>query len=87
MAERAIQVTDFACALTMRALIGTPRKALLMDAEEATDLVLQPLPSDRLSEERGRKAQPVLAPVMRIVLLAIRILKSAGCASPTPFHS
>jgi AcrR family transcriptional regulator len=40
--ERAIQVTDFARALTMRALIGTPRKALIRDAEEATDLVLQP---------------------------------------------
>src|SRR5579871_3022802 len=40
--ERAIQVTDFARALTMRALIGTPRKTLLKDAEEAADLVLQP---------------------------------------------
>lgn len=28
--------------LTMRALIGTPRKTLLKDAEEAADLVLQP---------------------------------------------
>jgi hypothetical protein len=26
----------------MRALIGTPRKTLLKDAEEAADLVLQP---------------------------------------------
>ena len=41
-AERAVQVTDFARGLTMRALIGTPRKTLLRDAEEATDLVLQP---------------------------------------------
>src|SRR5277367_2501050 len=40
VAERAIQVTDFARGLTMRALIGTPRKTLLKDAEEATDLVL-----------------------------------------------
>jgi AcrR family transcriptional regulator len=39
-AERAIQVTDFGRGLTMRALIGTPRKALRRDAEEATDLVL-----------------------------------------------
>jgi AcrR family transcriptional regulator len=39
-AERAIQVTDFARGLTMRALIGTPRKTLLKDAEEAVDLVL-----------------------------------------------
>ena len=40
VAERAIQVTDFARGLTMRALIGTPRKTLLKDAEEAADLVL-----------------------------------------------
>jgi AcrR family transcriptional regulator len=39
-AVRAIQVTDFARGLTMRAHIGTPRKTLLRDAEEATDLVL-----------------------------------------------
>ena len=37
---RAIQVTDFARGLTMRALIGTPRKTLLKEAEEAADLVL-----------------------------------------------
>ena len=42
VAVRAIQVTDFARSLTMRALIGTPRKALLRDAEEAADLVLLP---------------------------------------------
>jgi AcrR family transcriptional regulator len=41
-AVRAIQVTDFARGLTMRAQIGTPRKTLLRDAEEAADLVLQP---------------------------------------------
>lgn len=37
---RAIQVTDFARGLTMRAHIGMPRKTLLKDAEEAADLVL-----------------------------------------------
>ena len=37
---RAIQVTDFARGLTMRAHIGTPRKTLLRDAEEAVDLLL-----------------------------------------------
>lgn len=37
---RATQVTDFARGLTMRAQLGTPRKTLLKDAEEATDLVL-----------------------------------------------
>src|SRR5579864_6482938 len=42
VAVRAIQVTDFARGLTMRALIGTPRKTLLKDAEEAADMVLLP---------------------------------------------
>jgi AcrR family transcriptional regulator len=42
VAVRASQVTDFARSLTMRALIGTPRKTLLRDAEEAADLVLLP---------------------------------------------
>ncbi len=42
VAVRAIQVTDLARGLTMRARIGTPRKTLLKDAEEAADLVLLP---------------------------------------------
>jgi len=42
VAVRAIQVTDLARGLTMRAQIGTPRKTLLKDAEEATELVLLP---------------------------------------------
>jgi len=44
VAVRAIQVTDLARGLTMRARIGTPRKTLLKDAEEAADLVLLPRP-------------------------------------------
>ena len=40
VAARAIQVTDFARGLTMRAQLGVPRKTLLKDAEEAADLVL-----------------------------------------------
>jgi AcrR family transcriptional regulator len=44
VAVRAIQVTDFARGLTMRAHMGTPRKTLLRDAEEAVDLVLLPRP-------------------------------------------
>ena len=40
VAVRATQVTDLARGLTMRAQIGTPRKTLLRDAEEAADLVL-----------------------------------------------
>ena len=42
VAVRAIQVTDIARGLTMRAQIGAPRKTLLRDAEEAADLVLLP---------------------------------------------
>src|SRR6201999_3894110 len=42
VAVRAVQVTDFARGLTMRAQMGTPRKTLLRDAEEAADLVLLP---------------------------------------------
>src|SRR5579875_2417431 len=38
VSARAIQVTDLARGLTMRAQIGTPRKTLLKDAERATDL-------------------------------------------------
>ena len=41
-AVRAIQVTDFARGLTMRAQMGTQRMTLLNDAEEAADLVLLP---------------------------------------------
>ena len=40
VAARAIQVTDLARGLTMRAQIGTPRKILLKDAAEAAELVL-----------------------------------------------
>ena len=42
VAARAGQVMDFGRGLTMRALMGTPRKTLLKDAEEAADLVLLP---------------------------------------------
>ena len=42
VAVRAMQVTDFARGLTMRARVGTPRNTLLKDAQEAADLVLQP---------------------------------------------
>ena len=44
VAVRASQLTDFARGLTMRATVGTPRKTLLRDAEEAADLVLLPRP-------------------------------------------
>ena len=42
VAARATQVTDLARGLTMRAQIGTPRRTLLKDAEEAAELVLRP---------------------------------------------
>ena len=42
VAARATQVTDLARGLTMRAQIGTPRRTLLKDAEEAAGLVLLP---------------------------------------------
>ena len=42
VAVRASQLIDFARGLTMRAQIGSPRKTLLRDAEEAADLVLLP---------------------------------------------
>jgi hypothetical protein len=40
VAVRASQVLDLGRGLTMRAQMGTPRKTLLRDAEEAADLVL-----------------------------------------------
>ena len=42
VAARASQVLDLGRGLTMRAQMGTPRKTLLKDAEEAADLVLLP---------------------------------------------
>ncbi len=42
VAARASQVLDLVRGLTMRARMGTPRKRLLKDAEEAADLVLLP---------------------------------------------
>jgi len=59
VAVRASQVTDFARSLTMRALIGTPRKTLLRDAEEAADLVLLPRGTSRAPSGSARKARAV----------------------------
>jgi len=42
VAARASQALDLSRGLTMRAQMGTPRKTLLQDAEEAADLVLLP---------------------------------------------
>src|SRR5260370_9296347 len=57
VAVRAIQVTDFARGLTMRAQIGTPRKTLLRDAEEAADLVLLPRGTSHGPSGSARKAR------------------------------
>ena len=50
VAVRASQVLDLGRGLTMRAQMGTPRKELLKDAEEAADLVLLPRRWDNRSE-------------------------------------
>ena len=50
VAARASQTLDLARGLTMRAQMGTPRKTLLNDAEEAADLVLLPRRGDAASE-------------------------------------
>src|SRR5271170_281959 len=50
VAARAIQVTDLARGLTMRAQIGTPRKTLLKEAEESADLVLLPRRRNAVTE-------------------------------------
>jgi AcrR family transcriptional regulator len=42
VAARASQVLDLSRGLTMRAQMGTPRKTLINDADEAADLVLLP---------------------------------------------
>src|SRR6201987_462751 len=55
VAARAIQVTDLARGLTMRAQLGTPRKTLLKQAEEAADLVLHSRtrpPSEKATQPR-----------------------------------
>jgi len=59
VAVRAIQVTDFARGLTMRAQLGTPRKTLLKEAEEAADLVLLPKEIRQGPSGSARKARTV----------------------------
>ncbi len=51
VAARACQVMDFGRGLTMRALMGTPRKTLLIDAEAAADLVLLPRSGNAMPKE------------------------------------
>ncbi len=56
---RAMQVTDFARGLTMRAQIGTPRKTLLREALEAADLVLLPRETNHRPSGSARKVRTV----------------------------
>jgi len=58
IAARASQVIDLSKGLTMRARMGTPRKTLLRDAEEAADLVvLLPRESSRGPSGSARKVR------------------------------
>jgi AcrR family transcriptional regulator len=60
VAARASQVIDLSKGLTMRAQMGTPRKTLLRDAEEAADLVvLLPRETSRGPSGSARKARTV----------------------------
>jgi hypothetical protein len=58
VAARASQVIDLSKGLTMRAQMGTPRKTLLRDAEEAADLVvLLPRATSHAPSGSARKAR------------------------------
>jgi len=59
VAARASQVVDLSRGLAMRARIGTPRKTLLRDAEEAADLVLLPRGTSHRPSGSARKARTV----------------------------
>ena len=59
VAARAIQVTDLARGLTMRAQMGTLRTTLLRDAEEAADLVLLPRETNHRPSRSTRKVRTV----------------------------
>jgi AcrR family transcriptional regulator len=59
VAARARQVTDLVRGLTVRARMGTPRRALLRDAEEAADLVLLTRGTGHGPSGRAGKARTV----------------------------
>jgi hypothetical protein len=69
VAARASQVIDLSKGLTMRAQMGTPRKTLLRDAEEAADLVVL-LPRETRHGPSGsaRKARKRCAAVPQSLL-------------------
>ena len=59
VAARASQVIDLVHGLTMRAKMGSTRKTLLRDAEEAADLVLLPRGTSHSPTGSARKARTV----------------------------
>ena len=59
VAARASQVIDLVNGLTVRAKMGTARKTLLRDAEEAADLVLPPRGTRHAPSGSARKARSV----------------------------
>ena len=59
VAARASQVIDLVNGLTVRAKMGTARKTLLRDAEEAADLVLLPRGTSHEPSGSARKARRV----------------------------
>jgi hypothetical protein len=65
VAARASQVIDLVNGFAMRAKMGSTRKTLLRDAEEAADLVLLPRGTGQVPSGSVRKARPVRSPVPR----------------------
>ena len=59
VAARASQIIDLVNGLTVRAKMGTARKTLLRDAEEAADLVLLPRATSHGPSRSGRRARTV----------------------------
>ena len=59
---RAMQATDFARGLSMRAQIGAPRKTLLREAQEAADLLLLPREIHHRPSGSARKVRTVRGP-------------------------
>ncbi len=59
VAARASQVIDLVRGLTVRARMGTPRRTLLRDAEEAADLVLLPRDTNHRPSGSARKVRTV----------------------------
>jgi AcrR family transcriptional regulator len=59
VAARATQVTDLVRGMAVRAKMGTPRRTLLRDAEQAADLVLLPGDTNHRPSGSARKVRTV----------------------------